>query len=86
MLERIKESFESFLDLSADVLCEYGAHICIVLVAGAMLWVAFTLPNQPNPVDQLNDMKQQAIVLGYAEYNRTNGGWQWVTNNLAEKK
>lgn len=25
-------------------------------------------------------LKKQAIDLGYARYNGTNGNWQWVTN------
>lgn len=28
----------------------------------------------------------QAIELGNAEYNQTNGRWQWITNNLAESQ
>lgn len=26
------------------------------------------------------DLKAEAISLGYARYNGTNGSWQWVTN------
>lgn len=30
----------------------------------------------------LTEMSYQtkAITLGYAEFNRTNGSWQWITN------
>lgn len=30
----------------------------------------------------LNEIRKQAISLGYAYYNPTNGLWQWKTNNL----
>lgn len=25
-------------------------------------------------------LEKQAVILGFAEYNKTNGNWQWITN------
>jgi len=30
------------------------------------------------------DLKEEAIQLNYAEYNSTNGNWQWITNSIVE--
>ena len=32
--------------------------------------------------DKITELKETAIGLGCAEYNRTNGNWQWITNRL----
>jgi len=31
---------------------------------------------------QRDVLKQEAIRLGYADYNSTNGNWEWKTNNF----
>lgn len=28
------------------------------------------------------NLREQVISLGYAEYNSTNGNWQWKTNSI----
>jgi hypothetical protein len=33
-------------------------------------------------VDMKTQLKQDAIQLGYADYNATNGKWQWKTNMI----
>jgi len=33
-----------------------------------------------NSVISETSYKNQAIQLGYAEFDRTNGNWQWITN------
>jgi len=57
-----------------DVIYGSVAGLVIVMI---LFGVFSTLSTRRN-------LRQEAIQLGYAEYNATNGIWQWKTN-LVEK-
>ena len=50
-----------------------GCAIWIFVVIMCLV-LGFSLGQQSNS----NTFKQEAIKLGYAEYNRTTGEWQWI--------
>ena len=60
-----------------------GLIIGIVMVTFFILTPLITI-NNDKKID-LKNLKQEAIQLNYAEYNSTNGVWQWKTN-LENKK
>lgn len=83
--ERIKEWLDGVYLWLEELFCDYWQAILMVIVMGLLIWGA-SLPNKPSlETVELVIMKREAINLGYAEYNRTNGNWQWITN-LAERK
>jgi hypothetical protein len=47
--------------------------VCLVIAGIAVLFLVFSTV-------QINVFKAKAIELGYAEYNRTNGNWQFIEN------
>ena len=51
-----------------------------VILAVAFMGLAVCLPLAL----KIKDLKQQAIQLNHAEYNKTMGNWQWVTNKIGK--
>jgi hypothetical protein len=52
----------------------------IIFILGLSLGAIYTRTNYVHP------LRREAIALHYAEYNSTNGNWQWKTNVVLEKK
>ncbi len=52
----------------------------IIFILGLSLGAIYTQTNYVHP------LRREAIALHYAEYNSTNGNWQWKTNVVLEKK
>lgn len=44
------------------------------------IFVIFGFGGCVSMAKRCGEIQQEAIQLGYAEYNKTNGTWQWVTN------
>jgi len=68
--------------------CPIGSLIffCFLLVMfGFCIAGRIWQPSDFKRGDEIKSLKQQAITLGYAEYNQTNGIWQWKTNSVLEK-
>jgi hypothetical protein len=52
----------------------------IIFVLGLSAGVILTQNNYVHP------LRREAIALHYAEYNTTNGNWQWIPNNVVEHR
>lgn len=63
--------------IESEMIIPIGVLITLVLVLGFL----FSYKTQ-----QVHELKQGAIALGYASYNSTNGEWQWKTNLSLEYK
>ncbi len=50
--------------------------VTLALVASLIL-----LMMSLHEASKTNELKNEAVLLGYADYNRTNGAWQWTTNS-----
>lgn len=52
--------------------------LCLLLAIVLGMFMAKT------SIDRINheNLKKEAIQLNHAEYNRTNGNWQWITNSV----
>jgi hypothetical protein len=51
------------------------ASVLPIVFAFGILFIA-----NCNLSDKIKSMKSQAVEYGYAEYNKTNGDWQWTVN------
>lgn len=60
------------------------ATVAIVALIFTILLLIITAFRFELEKDYSRNLRREAISLGFAEYNNTNGVWQWKTNVVAE--
>lgn len=55
-------------------------YLCMILMV-VSCFLSLNIRALNISVDKHNQFKQQAIELGFAHYNSTNGLWQWNSTN-----
>lgn len=53
---------------------------CAFLIAIGWLFASITIMS-----NKLNKIKQDAVIMGYAQHNPISGNWEWITNKTDKK-
>ncbi len=56
----------------------------ILIIVVLLMLIVFCLIGFFAQGSNFDKMRRDAVTLGYAEYNSTNGHWGWKTNSLTK--
>lgn len=61
-----------------------NSEIKLIIFLGVITFLLLSLLFEQSTRSNLvvSNLKKEAIELNYADYNRTNGVWQWKTNSV----